>query len=239
MHGGWEGGERGRALLGPVVSWTSPLEKSTERHEWSHPKYGLPRSLARLKSLTLFQACADGGTLGPKAVLSGCQIHIQNRMAVRKGLDIFAAPIQRNFEKFAPDYPSKKAIRASHGEAATGELGVSPPGKLLPDAGLVTGRPWASESEPKVNLYGPRRYSRWRDIGRCLTDVDDGGCSVLFCSANFVDIRIFTEISGLFSPIARLAGGFLGESSGELLVADLRIFRLKYRGTSARVFKHF
>ena len=83
------------------------------------------------------------------------------------------------------------------------------------DAGLVAGRPWASVSEPKVNLHGPRRYTRWREIiGRCLTDAaDDGACIVLFTNC--------VEISCIFSPLARLARGFLGRVRGELLVADL------------------
>ena len=65
---GTKWGEQGRTLFGPVVSWTSPLEKGTDTHEWSHPQYGHLEALTCPKSVTQFRARIDGGTLGPKAV---------------------------------------------------------------------------------------------------------------------------------------------------------------------------
>ena len=61
-------------------------------------------------------------------------------------------------------------------------------------------------------LYGGGIYNI------CLTDdaADDG--AVIGCFINSV------EISRLFSPLIGVAKRFLGESSGELLVADLSIF---------------
>ena len=95
--------------------------------------------------------------------------------------------------KLGPGLPSRKAIRASHRGAATRMLGVSP-GHAAARAGLVTGKLGTSESESQVNFCGPRTYIGWRDLySRCSMMVDDGACSVLFCSRNSVK---FTNSSG-------------------------------------------
>ena len=98
------------------------------------------------------------------------------------------APVQIH----APDCPSKRShVRASHGGPHQATE-VSPRRAAL-DAGLVPGRPWASESEPRVNFCGPRCLYRRDYTFRCLTDdvVDDGAVFVLFIA----DFQISVEIS--------------------------------------------
>ena len=152
-------------------------------------------------------------------------------------MDTFAAPTRPGleFREFMPRiFPAEKAIRASHREAATRQLGGVSPGQAAARAGLVTGRPGTSESESQVNLCGPRRYSRWREVYRCLKGVvDDGAVSVLFIA----DFRNSIEESRLNSPWVRLAGRFLEEVPGECVVADLLFFMtLDTGGNSVTIF---
>ena len=115
----------------------------------------------------------------------------------------------------APDPQQEKGhIRASLWTPAADTRSGTGRGKLVP-------LPSASEREHRVKSTGPW-CNRWREnyIGRCLHDVSDDACSVLFCAGNIVEITKFTQHSRLASAPLGLRWRFLGEGPGELLVAD-------------------
>ena len=81
---------------------------------------------------------------------------------------------------------------------------------------------------------------RWRDIVRCLTDVDDGGCTVLFCAACLVDFQFASDISSLFSPWVRPAVGFRNGAPGECGPANfIKHLYLNNSGMLSFFFLHF
>ena len=118
-----------------------------------------------------------------------------------------------------PRTPQQKKghIKASLWTPAADTRSGTGRGKLVP-------LPGASEREHRVKSTDPR-CNRWREIytGRCLQDVDDDACSVLFCAGNNVEITNFIKKSRLASAPLGLRWRFLGEGPGELLVADLLI----------------
>lgn len=74
----------------------------------------------------------------------------------RGAMDAFAAVTRWYFEIQAPDIPAKEPYReGSQGGGANGHLGTG--------RGMRQPQPWASNSEPEVNLPGPR-CSRWREM---------------------------------------------------------------------------
>lgn len=203
-----EWGERGRALLGPVVSWTSPLEKGTERHEWSHPKYGHSRKFAGLKSLPLFRARIDGGTSGPRVASTNFEITLKLQTGER-AVGHFCCSEPPVVQNHAPDFPSKRLHRGSSPPTAAGKLESE-----VSRAKRVAQSRGGSECNHPAESVGPRRYTRWREYirWRCLYDVDDGVCIVCFTSS--------VKQSRLKSLRAGQLGRFLGGVPGELLRAD-------------------
>lgn len=204
-----EGGERGRALLGPVVSWTSLLEKSTESDTWSHPKYGPSGRFAGFDSHTWLRACADGGALGPKGGHRPKFEITFKLQGAEEGIGHFRCTNLASVQNHAPDSPSKRHHRGSsqHTPAEDTRSKFSR-GKRVPQSH------GGSECNHPAECAGPRRYIRWREYirWRCLYNVDDGACNV--CITNSV------ENSRLKSLRAGQAGRFLGGGLGELLSAD-------------------
>ena len=110
-HASWkERRERGRALLGPVVSWMSESDK------WSHPKYGLSGKFAGLKSLPLFRVHIDGGTLGPRVRYSPGFEFTFKLQGAGEGIGHFRCTNPASVNILPRTTQQKKAIRASHGE---------------------------------------------------------------------------------------------------------------------------
>ena len=185
---GVESREQGRALPGPVLSWTSLLESSTETDEWSHPQYGLSTILACSKSVTQFRGRIDGGTSGPRAVLTSFEITFKLQGQSR-ATGHFRCSNAWSVQILSRITPSKKAI-ASRGGPQFGER-VSPR-RAAPEAGLVTRRPLASVSEPRVNHHGPRcDYRRDYTIGCLLDAADDGAVGgIISFIHNFRQLRV-------------------------------------------------
>ena len=113
----------------PDSVWAS-RELDLRKRRMVPPLVKFAGRIAGLKSLTQFQPCADGGTLGPRAVLTGSQIQVSNSNGGLRAVGRFRRSEQPLFN-FSPGLPARRAIGASQHPPA-GQFGGVSLGKRVP-----------------------------------------------------------------------------------------------------------